>query len=80
MRFRIDVEWRPEFDPEGCYRMGVEYAPWERTARGRRRTDLPLSFADAEEVYSLETRDRGELVAALDDWLWRGATWLREGH
>ena len=30
-RFWIDVEWRPEFDPEGSFRMRVEYAPYERT-------------------------------------------------
>lgn len=79
-RFRIDVEWRPEFDPNGSYRMRVEYAPWERTERGRRRTDLALHFRDAEVVHELETRSREELVRELDEWLWRCATWLREGH
>lgn len=79
-RFRIDVEWRPEFDPEGSYCLRVEYAPWERTERGRRRTDVPLHFRDAEVVHRVETRSRAELVRELEGWLWRGATWEREGH
>ena len=80
MRYRIDVEWRPEFDPEGSYHLTVEYARWERTERGRRRTDLPLSFAEAEVVHRFETRSREALVDELDRWLWRGATQMREGH
>jgi hypothetical protein len=79
-RFQIDVEWRPEFDPEGSFRMRVEYAPWERTERGRRRNDLAPSFADAEVVHEFETRSHAELVRELDAWLWRCATWMREGH
>ena len=80
MRFQIDVEWRPEFDPDGSYQMRVEYAPWKRTERGRRREDVALSFADAEVVHRFETRSRAELVRELDAWLWRAATWVREGH
>lgn len=80
MRYRIDVEWRPEFDPEGSYNLSVEYAPWERTERGGRRTDVPLSFADSEVVHRFETRSREALVDELDRWLWRGATEMREGH
>lgn len=80
LRFRIDVEWRPEFDPDGRYELRVEYAPWERTERGRRRTDLPLHFASAEVVHEFATRSRAELVRELDEWLWRGGTWVREGH
>lgn len=79
-RFRIDVEWHPEFDPDGSYHMRVEYAPWERTERGRRRTDVALHFRDAELVHELETRSREELVRELNEWLWRCATWMREGH
>jgi len=79
-RFLIDVEWRPEFDPEGSYRLYVEYAPWERDERGRRRKDAPLHFRDAEVVHRFETRSRTELVRELEAWLWRGATWVREGH
>lgn len=79
-RFQIDVEWRPEFDPEGHFRMCVAYAPWERTERGRRRADAPLHFRDAEVVHAFETRSQAELVRELDAWLWRCATWMREGH
>ena len=79
-RFLIDVEWRPEFDPEGSFRMRVEYAPWERTERGRRRADVPLDFGNAEVVHELETRSLAELVRELDAWLWRCSTWAREGH
>lgn len=79
-RFVIDVEWRPEFDPEGRFRMTVQYAPWERTERGRRHTDAPLHFRDAELVHEFETRSQQELAAELDQWLERCAGWLREGH
>lgn len=79
-RFRIDVEWRPEFDPEGSFRLVVEYAPWERTERGRRRTDVPLHFRDAEVVHRFETRSHAELVRELDRWLWRCSIWMKEGH
>jgi hypothetical protein len=79
-RFQIDVEWRPEFDPEGNFYLRVEYAPWERTERGRRRNDVPLHFRDAEVVHRCETRSQAELVRELEVWLWRCATWMREGH
>lgn len=79
-RFRIDVEWQPEFDPEGSFRMRVEYAPWERTERGARRSDLPLHFREAELIHEFETPSQAELVRELDAWLWRCATWMREGH
>lgn len=78
-RFWIDVEWRPEFDPDGTYRLRVEYAPWERNERGRRRKDAPLHFRDSEIVHSFETRSRGELVHELEEWLARCTTWVREG-
>lgn len=78
-RFWIDVEWRPEFDVSGRYRLRVEYAPWERTERGRRRKDAPLHFRDAEVVHQYETRSRLELVHELESWLARCTTWVREG-
>lgn len=79
-RFRIDVEWRPEFDPEGRFHMRVDYAPWERTDRGARRSDLPLHFRHAELIHEYATRSQAELVRELDAWLWRCAIWMREGH
>lgn len=78
-RFQIDVEWRPEFDPEGRYLLRVEYAPWERTERGRRRKDVPLHFRDAEVVHEFETRSRAALVKELDAWLMKCAGWAKEG-
>lgn len=78
-RFWIDVEWRPEFDPEGAYHLRVEYAPWERTERGRRKPS-PLHFRDAEVVHRLETRSREELITELDALLDRCSTWVKEGH
>lgn len=79
-RFLIDVEWRPEFDPEGSFRMSVQYAPWERTERGRRRADIPLHFRDAQLVHEFETRSQDEQARELDHWLQRCASWVREGH
>lgn len=70
-RLWIDVEWRPEFDPAGEYRLRLEYAPWERDARDRRRKHVPLSFRDAEIVHEFSTRSTGRLVQELDEWLTR---------
>ena len=78
-RFWIDVEWRPEFDPAGSIQLRVEYAPYERTERGRRR-NTPLHFGDSEIVHEFETRSHAELVRELDAWLWRCACWAKEGH
>jgi hypothetical protein len=78
-RFWIDVEWRPEDDPAGCYRMRIEYAPWERTERIRRRKDIELHFRDAEVVHQFQTPSRAELVQELETWLLRCAEWVREG-
>lgn len=78
-RFWIDVEWRPEFDPEGEFRLRVEYAPWERTERGR-RIPGPLHFRDAEVVHRFGTKSHPELVAELERWLARCTTWTKEGH
>ncbi|MBX9460154.1 MAG: hypothetical protein KL785_02485 [Brevundimonas sp.] len=33
-RFNIDIEFRPEFDPEGAFHLTVLYQPWPRTERG----------------------------------------------
>jgi hypothetical protein len=79
-RFLIDVEWLPELDPNGEYRLRVEYAPWERDARGRRRKHVTPSFADAEVVHEFSTRSTERLVDELDEWLTRCARWAKEGN
>jgi len=78
-RFQIDVEWRPEDDPGGRYEMRVEYAPWLRTDRGRRRKGPAPAFRDAELVHEFQTRSRAELVQELETWLLHCAEWVREG-
>ena len=35
-RFNIDIEFRPEFDPDGSFHLTVIYQPWPRTERGHR--------------------------------------------
>lgn len=80
-RFVIDVTFRPEFDPEGRFRLAVIYQPWPRTERGRRRTDVPFRIGeDAEEVHDFETVSFAELVAELEAWIGRCSGWAREGH
>jgi hypothetical protein len=78
-RFWIDVSWQPEFDPNGSYQLVVEYAPWQRTAAGRRRKDIPPHQGDAEVVHQFETRSHAELVRELEHWLRRCAAWQKEG-
>lgn len=65
-RLWIDVEWRPEFDPTGEYRLKVEYAPWERTEMGRRRKGVSLDYSKAIVVHEYRTRVRAELVSELE--------------
>jgi hypothetical protein len=80
-RFWIDVEFRPEFDPEGYFELTVHYQPWPRTERGKRRTDVPFQFdGDAEVVHTFKTQAYAELVDELETWLARCTTWEREGH
>lgn len=80
-RFSIDVEFRPEFDPSGCFHLSVVYAPWPRSARGRRLTDLPLVFGiDAETVHAEEIPVYADLVAVIETWLTRCSGWTREGN
>lgn len=80
-RFNLDVEFRPEFDPEGAFHLTVLYAPWPRDARGRRLKDAPVAFGlDAEVVHRMETRSYPELVEALEYWIARCTVWTREGH
>jgi hypothetical protein len=78
-RFWIDVEFRPEFDPAGHFRLVVHYQPWPRTAKGRRRHDVPLAFGlDAESVHTFETKSYPELVDELEEWIARCSLWVRE--
>jgi hypothetical protein len=77
-RFCIDVEWRPEDDMEGCYRLTVFYAPWERSAGGRRQREGSLAWTGGEVVHTHETPMRIELVHELEAWRARCSTWVRE--
>src|SRR6476661_295990 len=79
-RFNIDVEFRPEFDPEGAFHLTVIYQPWPRTHRGRRRQDVPFRFdGDALTVHRFETRSYPALIAELEHWIARCTVWEREG-
>ena len=80
-RFNIDVEFRPEFDPNGAFHLIVVYQPWSRTERGRRRNDVPFAFdSHAVEVHRSETRSYAELLERLEHWIARCTVWEREGH
>ncbi len=80
-RFSIDVEFRPEFDPTGHFRMSIIYQPWARTPSGKRQANAPLVFgSDAEDVHCFTTRSFEDLVDQLEYWLERCAGWTREGH
>jgi hypothetical protein len=80
-RFNIDIEFRPEFDPDGSFHLTVIYQPWPRTERGRRRQDEPFRLGvDAETVHEFETRSYPALIAELEHWIARCTVWQREGH
>lgn len=79
-RFSIDVEFRPEFDPEGKFHLTVAYKPWPRTEKGRRRKDVPLAFdGDTEVVHRFETAEFERLAEALEEWIARCSVWVKEG-
>lgn len=79
-RFNIDVEFRPEFDPEGAYHLTVLYQPWARSERGRRLKEEAFALnADAEIVHQFETRSYPALIAELERWIARCTVWQREG-
>lgn len=79
-RFLIDVEFRPEHDPEGHFELKVEYQPWPRDARGRRK-DEPFAFdAHAQLMHSFETRSYPELIEQLETWIARCTIWTVEGN
>ena len=75
-RLWLDVEWRPEDDPAGEYHLKVEYAPWLRTPKGRRRKDVPLDFRGASVVHEFHSRDRIELVRELEAALVTRDEWI----
>lgn len=79
-RFVIDVAFRPEHDPNGSFFLQVEYQPWLRTEKGRRR-DIPIDWGiGAETVHAFETRSYAELVEQLEHWIARCTVWAREGN
>jgi hypothetical protein len=78
-RLWVDVEWRPEDDPAGEFKLRVEYAPWERTEKGRRRKSVPLDFRGARVVHEFRTRSRAESVRELEAVLRGRPEWV-EGH
>lgn len=79
-RFNIDIEFRPEFDPEGAFHLTVLYQPWPRSERGRRLKHEPFALtADAETVHTFETRSYPALIAELEHWIARCTVWEREG-
>ena len=80
-RFRIDVVWQPDGYPAGEYLLEVRYAPWPRTEKGKRRTDVPLQFDEhARVMHRFSRHVLAELVAYLEAWLWRASCWAVEGH
>lgn len=79
-RFRIDVMFRPEFDPDGAFHLETWYQPWPRSEGGRRRQDLPFAFdANARIVHAFETRSYPALIAELEHWIARCTPWQYEG-
>lgn len=79
-RFVIDVEFRPEHDPEGHFNLTVQYQPWPRDPRGRRQNHLPFAFdAKAQLMHSVETQSYAELIEQLETWIARCSTWMVEG-
>lgn len=80
-RFNIEVEFRPEFDPNGSFHLVVIYQPWPRSERGRRRNDVAFAFgADAQTVHEFETRSYAALITELEHWIARCTVWQREGQ
>jgi hypothetical protein len=80
-RFNIDIEFRPEFDPNGTFHLTVMYQPRPRSEGGRRQKNVPFALGiDAQVVHQFETRSYPALVAELEHWIARCTTWEREGN
>ncbi|HYE46193.1 MAG TPA: hypothetical protein VEA44_10520 [Caulobacter sp.] len=78
-RFNIDVEFLPEFDPQGAFHITVTYQPWPRSGKGRRLKSVPFAFdINAEVVHTFETRSYPELVRELEHWIARCSVWAKE--
>ncbi len=63
-RLVIDVEWRPEFDPNGHYHYYVERQPLH--------TEPISNDNDSELIDSAQSRSRDVVVTWLNTWLARG--------
>lgn len=63
-RLVVDVEWRPEFDPNGHFNYYVERQPL--------RTDEAASIDDQSVLDSAQSRSREHVVEWVNTWLARG--------
>jgi len=80
-RFTIEVNFCPGDDANGAYVMDVDYWPWPRTEKGRRRNDVAFgSLNEAKRVHSFETRSMTELAQQLQHWIARCSVWVIEGN
>lgn len=80
-RFFIDVEFRPEHDPEGHFYLSVDYLPWPRDERGRRLQDRPVApDASVQRMHQAEIATYAELVEQLETWIARCSAWAVEGN
>jgi hypothetical protein len=68
-RYAIDLEWRPEEDVNGIYRLRLLTAAWILTPTGRRDKRAPLRFDWDRPLCSVETRSRGEVVERIEAWM-----------
>jgi hypothetical protein len=77
-RTLIDLEWRPEDDPNGEYVLKVLHAPWERTPGGQQdhAGTEPVSYRNGVPVHEFRTRDRFALVAELESLLASDRGWV----
>lgn len=80
-RFFIDVEFRPEHDPKGHFKLSIDYLPWPRDARGRRLKDAPfLLDATAQPMHRAEIATYEALIEQLETWIARCSVWTVEGN
>jgi len=80
-RLRLDVTTRAESGGQVRYALELVYSPWSRTERGRRRTEVPLSFeGDVRRAHSVDTPVYADLVRELERCLWGVGAEIGEGH